>query len=111
MILSPSDMPGSLSDKPEYLDDYEKNDKSFKQEFQDLENLKPDHAGWSGSLYFFKVYKGADGYRVAMPARYHPFRIPDRMYFEDYLLSKTLFPNPYQALTSASRIMQQRMGN
>lgn len=111
MILSTSDMPGSLSDLPEYFDDYEKNVHSFKQEFEELEDLKPGHAGWNGSLYFFKVYKGIDGYRVAMAAKYHPFRLPDRIYFEDYLLSRTLFPNPYQALTIASHIVRQMMGN
>ncbi len=111
MILSSEDMPGSMADKPEYADNYGTNQKSFVEEFQELENLNPGHTGWSNSLFLFEIYKDADGYRVAMPAKHHPVRLQGRMYFQDFLLSKTLFPNPYQARTIAARIMQERMGN
>jgi hypothetical protein len=111
MILNQSDFPGSLADKPEYMRDYDKNQSLFLQEIARLDSLQPGHHGWLNSLFSFQVYADNDGYRVALPSHLHPVKVCDGRYFQDYLLSQTVFPNRYQAATIAARIMQQKMGN
>jgi hypothetical protein len=111
MILTDADFKGSLSDRPEYLQDYGKNESLFLKELEELNVAKPDHAGWFNSLFNFEIYRDVDGYRIALPSRFHPVKLKNHRYFENYLLSRTVFPNQYQARAIAVGIMRERMGN
>lgn len=110
MILKSEDLKGSILDKPEYEINYSANNHAFCSEFEKLKKLTPGHPGWDSALYFFKIYKDKHGYRIAMPIKFIPKKIDGRMYFQDYLLSETVFPNQYQALDIAAKIVRAHMG-
>ncbi len=83
---------------------------AFGKEFESLRQLRPDHHGWNSALYSYKVCEVEDGYRIAMPARYLPFTVDGYEYFEDYLLSKTLFNSHIGASDTAFKIVFAFMG-
>lgn len=107
MILGSKDLKGSMMDQDELWEKYDENLVSFRTEFKALQNRDPANHRWMNALSLFKIYKGAEGYRVAIPKEFLPEEITDYPCFEGFLLSRTVFPNALQAGQIASRLIQQ----
>ncbi len=110
MILTRKDLEGSIQDKPEYGCDYSKNYQAFVAEFEDLKKCAPSHPGWSAAIFSFKIYKDELGYRIALPMKCIPHKIKG-LYFQDYFITNTIFPNQYQAADTAALIVRALMGH
>ncbi len=62
------------------------------------------------ALYFFRIYKGPEGYRIALPKKWLSVEVDGYDIFDDFFLTRTVFPNRFQAMQIAARILDKETG-
>ncbi|HYX38510.1 MAG TPA: hypothetical protein VE954_35865 [Oligoflexus sp.] len=108
--MKAKDLEGSILDKPDYINGFQENSDHFDSEFSSLRSMAPGDTGWIKALSFFEIYKGKEGYRIALPTKWFPVCVNGYELFENYLLSRTIFPNRFQASKAASNIIMREIG-